>query len=164
VHLPEKTVTSLGHKVCTKILEEGIVGYVSIQIKMRVKSSSVLKMTIKSIQPYYTAFMSAYQLFQTLTTGQEQISKQNFDQGSRQSKSRKTSHVETSDYQDRNLHFNNTEGDLAENSFQKKCLIFPKIQFTPPKYITDSVNEAKLSSKNQHQKNDKQEKQGNSEA
>ena len=49
VHLPEKTITSLGHKVCTKIQEEGIVGYVSIQIKMRVKSSSVLKMTIKSI-------------------------------------------------------------------------------------------------------------------
>jgi len=49
VHLPEKTVTSLGSKVCRKIYEEGLMGYVSIQIKMKVKSSSILKMTIKSI-------------------------------------------------------------------------------------------------------------------
>lgn len=67
-HIPENVVMAIGKKVCRKIFEEGILGYVSIYIAIRIKALNTLKMTVKSIEPYYNEFLGAYGMFSALNS------------------------------------------------------------------------------------------------
>lgn len=109
-HIPEKVVISIGKKVCRKIFEEGVLGYVSIIISIKIKALNTLKMTVKSIEPYFNEFLGAYEMFSALDGYDEVVEYQDSD-----------SYLQSEELEESGIKLQNDEKK------RRKFIVFPRI-------------------------------------
>ena len=56
VHVPEKVAKQVGKKICKKLYEANVIGFVTVQLCVFSKAKKQLKIAVKNIEPYYTEF------------------------------------------------------------------------------------------------------------